>query len=132
MKFFTAILQATTLVALCALISACAQPEATGGPPAAVSPTRTREQNQEIGRQHKTAEDLYKFFKDEAKGGKKLEWNRLPDWSGVYSRPLDRGFNFDIDQPKEVATSAKLTPEFQAKLTKRLDDLKKGIEWDPI
>jgi len=72
MKFFTAILQATTLVALCALISACAQPEATGGPPAAVSPTRTREQNQEIGRQHKTAEDLYKFFKDEAKGGKKL------------------------------------------------------------
>jgi hypothetical protein len=94
--------------------------------------TRTREQNQEIGRQHKTAEDLYKFFKDEAKGGKKLEWNRLPDWSGVYSRPLDRGFNFDIDQPKEVATSAKLTPEFQVKLTKRLDDLKKGIEWDPI
>ena len=132
MRFFTAILKASALLAFPILISACAQPEAPGGPPAAVSPTRTREQNQEIGRQHKTAEDLYKFFKDEAKGGKKLEWNRLPDWSGVYSRPLDRGFNFDIDQPKEVATSAKLTPEFQAKLTKRLDDLKKGIEWDPI
>jgi len=115
----------TALFVLSIFISSCAKTETPGGPPPAVSPTRTREENQEIGRQHKTAEDLYKFFKDEAKGGKKLEWNRLPDWSGVYSRPLDRGFNFDIDQPKDVTTSAKLTPEFQAKLTKRLEDLKK-------
>ena len=28
--------------------------------------------------------------------------------------------------------TAKLTPEYQAKLTKRIEDVKKGIEWDPI
>jgi hypothetical protein len=132
MRFDTVILRATALLALPILISACAPAETPGSPPAALAPTRNREQNIELGHQHKTAEDLYKALKEEAKGGKKLEWNRLPDWSGVYSRPLDRGFNFDIDQPKDVPTSAKLTPEFQAKLTKRLDDLKKGIEWDPI
>src|SRR5262245_8576953 len=132
MRFDSVVVRATALLALPILISACAPAETPGGPPPAVSPTRNREQNIELGHQHKTAEDLYKALKEEAKGRKKLEWNRLPDWSGVYSRPLDKGFNFDIDQPKDVATSAKLTPEFQVKLTKRLDDLKKGIEWDPI
>src|SRR4030095_1441082 len=127
MRFDTVILRATALLALPILISACAPAQTPGGPPAALSPTRNREQNIELGRQHKTAEELYKALKEEAKGGKKLEWNRLPDWSGVYSRPLDRGFNFDIDQPKDVPTSAKLTQEFQAKLTKRLDRLKKVI-----
>ncbi len=29
-------------------------------------------------------------------------------------------------------TTARLTPEFQARLQKRVDDLKRGIEWDPI
>jgi len=138
MRFDGVILRAATLLTLPILMFSCAStetpggPPSAGGPPPAVSSTRTREQNIELGRQHKTAEDLYKALKEEAKGGKKLEWNGLPDFSGVYSRPLDRGFNFDIDQPKDVATSAKLTPEFQVKLTKRLDDLKKGIEWDPI
>src|SRR5262245_59570629 len=132
MRFDTVILRVTALLALPILISACATTETPGSPPAAVAPQRTREQNIELGRQHKTAEELYKALKDEAKGGKKLEWNRLPDWSGVYSRPLDKGFNFDIDQPKDVPTSAKLTPDFQAKLTRSLDDLKIGIEWDPI
>ena len=132
MRFDSSILKAAALVALPFLISACATTEAPSGPPAAVTPQRNREQNIELGHQHKTAEDLFKALKEEAKGGQKLEWNRLPDWSGVYSRPLDRGFNFDIDQPKDVVTTAKLTPDFQAKLTKRLEDLKKGIEWDPI
>jgi hypothetical protein len=132
MRLATAILGATALLTLPILITACGTAQAPGGPPPAITPTRTREQNIELGRQHKTAEDLYNALKQEAKGGKKLEWNRLPDWSGVYSRPLDKGFAFDIDQPKDVPTSAKLTPEFQAKLTKRLDDLKKDIEWDPI
>jgi hypothetical protein len=81
---------------------------------------------------HKTAGDLFKALRDEAKGGQKLEWNRLPDWSGVYSRPLDKGFNFDLDQPKDVQTTAKLTPVYQEKLVQRLEDLKKDIEWDPI
>src|SRR5215470_4345274 len=120
------------LLVLPLLLSDCARLETPSGPPPAVSPQRTKEQNIELGRQHKTAADLFKALREEAKGGKKLEWNRLPDWSGIYSRHLDKGFNFDIDQPSGVATTAKLTPEYQAKLVKRLDDLKHGIEWDPI
>lgn len=120
------------LLFLAALLSACAQTAAPGTPPAAVGPQRTKEQNIEFGRQHKTAEDLFKALRDEAKGGQKLEWNRLADWSGTYSRPLDKGFNFDVDQSPDIPSSAKLTPDFQAKLVKRIDDLKKGIEWDPI
>jgi hypothetical protein len=119
-------------ILLTALLSACAQTAAPGTPPAAVGPQRTKEQNIEFGRQHKTAEDLFKALKEESKSGQKLEWSRLPDWSGTYSRPLDKGFNFDVDQPPDVPSSAKLTPEFQAKLVKRIEDLKKGIEWDPI
>jgi hypothetical protein len=132
MRFTRFILRAAALLALPFVLSACSGTETATGPAPAVGPKRTREQNIELGRQHKTAADLFKYLRDEAKGGQKLEWSRLPDWSGVYSRPLDRGFNFDIDQPKDVQTSAKLTPEYQAKLDKRLADLKKGIEWDPI
>jgi hypothetical protein len=117
-------------LALPLLLAACAS--GPSGPPTAVGPQRTKEQNIELGRQHKTAADLFKALRDEAKGGQKLEWNRMPDWSGIYSRPLDKGFNFDVEQPPDVPSSAKLTPEFQEKLLKRISDLEKGIEWDPI
>jgi hypothetical protein len=50
----------------------------------------------------------------------------------VYSRPAEKGFTFDPDLPAGVLTTAKLTPEFQARLEKRVADVKKGIEWDPI
>jgi len=114
------------------VLSACVQSTTPGAPPSGVGQQRTKEQNIEFGRQHKTAAELFKALKDEAKNGQKLDWSRLPDWSGIYSRPLDKGFNFDVDQPADVPSSAKLTPEFQAKLVKRIEDLKKGIEWDPI
>jgi hypothetical protein len=95
-------------------------------------PQRTREQNAALGRQHKTAWDLYQALKAEAKGGHAHTAATVPDWSGVYSRPADRGFTFDPDMPAGVLTSAKLTPEYQARLEKRVADVKRGIEWDPI
>ena len=126
-------LRTIAILSIPVIFAACAKTETTSaGPPASKGPQRTREQNIAFGKQYKTAEDLFKALRDEAKGGQKLEWNHLPDWSGVYSRPLDKGFNFDIDQPSDVLTTAKLTPEYQAKLVKRIDDLKRGIEWDPI
>jgi len=122
-----------SLFLIAMILPACAKSESSAsGTPAAKGPQRTKEQNIEFGRQHKTAAELFQALRDEAKGGQKLEWNHLPDWSGVYSRPLDKGFNFDIDQPPDVLTTAKLTPEFRAKLEKRVEDLKHGIEWDPI
>ena len=123
-----------TCVGLAILASACTR---TAEAPSAATlsatiPQRTKEQNIELGRQQKTAADLYRALKDEAKGGKRLEWNVMPDWRGVYSRPANAGFAFDPDQAPGAPPTAKLTPEFQEKLTKRIAEVKRGIEWDPI
>jgi len=123
------------LLGLAALLTACSGPTAEKAPPApaaAVLPEWTREQKMDLGRQHKTAEELYKALKDQAKGGHKLAWDAMPDWSGVYSRPPLNGFTYDPDQPVGGLPTAKLTPEYQEKMMKRISDLKKGIEWDPI
>jgi hypothetical protein len=127
---------AMTTVALAAsavLLSSCRTAEApTLEAQKAQIPDRTKEQNTELGLKHKTAAELYKALHDEAKGGRRLEWSRLPDWSGVYSRPAVAGFAFDPAQPQGGLPTAKLTPEFQAKMLKRIEDVKRGIEWDPI
>jgi hypothetical protein len=107
-------------------------PATPSGPPPGLLPQRTKEQNRELGRQHQTAFALYEALRQEAKGGQPLKWDAMPDWSGIYSRSADKGFTFDPDQPAGELPTAKLTPEFQAKLVKRVEDLKKGIEWDPI
>jgi hypothetical protein len=98
----------------------------------AQKPARTKEQMIELGRRHKTAEALYLALKEEAKGGHRLEWAKLPDWSGIYTRAPVAGFAFDPDTPPGALPTAKLTPEYQAKMIKRIEDVKKGIEWDPI
>lgn len=108
-----------------ALLPACAKADA---PP----PERTGEQMIDLGRQHKTAADLYRVLREEAKGGQRLAWTSLPDWSGVYTRAPVPGFTFDPDQPPGGLPTAKLTPEFHAKMLKRIADVKQGIEWDPI
>jgi len=98
----------------------------------AQKPPRTKADMIELGRQHKTAADLFQALKNEAKGGQRLEWAKMPDWSGVYTRRPVAGFAFDPDTPAGALPTAKLTPEYQAKMMKRIEDLKKGIEWDPI
>jgi hypothetical protein len=123
----------TALTVLGALSSACATADApTTETTAAQIPERTKEQKIDLGRQHKTAWDLYQALRKEANGGQRLVWNNLPEWSGVYSRPADKGFTFDPDQPVGGLPTAKLTPEYQAKMMKRVEDVKVGIEWDPI
>jgi len=102
----------------------------SGQTPPAV-PGRTTAQLVELGRQHKTAFALYEALRNEAKGGRRLAWSALPDWRGVYTRARG-GITFDPDQPPDGLPTAKLTPEYQAKLTKRIEDAKRGIEFDPI
>ena len=72
--------------------------------PAGSIPERTKEQNAALGRQHKTAWDLYQALRAEAKGGQRPTVATMPDWSGVYSRPADKGFTFDPDLPPGVLT----------------------------
>ena len=110
----------------------CARVDSQPASPASKIPNRTKEQMAELGRQHKTAAELYRALRDEASGGQRLPWNGMPDWSGVYTRAPVPGFAFDPDQPAGGLPTAKLTPEYRAKMLKRVEDVKRGIEWDPI
>ena len=121
------------LLAFAALLSACGSAEApAAGTAAAQKPERTKEQMIDIGRQHKTASELYQALRDQSKGGQRLAWNSLPDWSGVYTRAPVAGFAFDPDQAPDGLPTAKLTPEYQSKMMKRIEGVKRGVEWDPI
>ena len=91
----------------------------------------TRQRMIDLGKSHKTAESLYLALKEQAHGGRRLSPSAMPDWSGVYTRARG-GITFDPDQPRDGGPTARLTPEFQAKLTRRIEDADKGIEWDPI
>src|SRR6516164_6562464 len=78
------------ILSLAALLAACSGTTEKAAPAvtaAGLLPTWTKDQKIELGRQHKTAEDLYNSLRDQAKGGQKLAANALPDWSGIYSRP---------------------------------------------
>ena len=124
---------ATLLAAAALLLSACGKTETpTAGSRAAPQPERTKEQMIDLGRQHKTAAELFQALRDQSKGGQRLAWNSLPDWSGVYTRAPVAGFAFDPDQPPNGVPTARLTPEYQTKMLKRIEDVKQGIEWDPI
>jgi hypothetical protein len=80
----------------------------------------TRERMIALGRQHKTAEALYEALKAEARGGRRLKWTNLPDWSGVYTRARG-GITYDPDQPQGGLPTAKLTPEYEARLKRRIE-----------
>ena len=90
-----------------------------------------RERMIELGRRHKTAEALYDALKAEANGGRRLKWTNMPDWSGVYTRARG-GITYDPDQPPGALPTAPLTPEYHARLLKRIELADQGIEWDPI
>jgi hypothetical protein len=85
----------------------------------------------DMGRDHATAEDLYRALREEAAGGQTLEWDGLPDWSGVYTRGRG-GLSFDPDQQPGGAPTAQLTPEYEARMTRRAELATQGVEWDPI
>jgi hypothetical protein len=85
----------------------------------------------ELGRQHPTAEALYNALKAQAGGGQRLRMTALPDWTGIYTRARG-GITYDPDQAPGTPPTAKLTPEYQQKLEKRIEDANRGIEWDPI
>ena len=97
----------------------------------AEDPAQRKARMTELGLQHKTAADLYRALEQEADGGRRLNWNSMPDWSGVYTRARG-GITFDPDQRPGTPPTAKLTPEYQGRLLKRIELANQGIEWDPI
>jgi hypothetical protein len=95
---------------------------------AAISLPEQKDRLAEIGRQHRTASDLYKDFEKQANGGQKLDVAQMPDWTGIYTRG-GIIFNFDPDQGRGSPT-AKLTPEYEKRLKDKLDKKARGIEFD--
>jgi len=85
---------------------------------------------QEYAKWYKQSEQHFLELKQKANGGTRMTWDKLPDWTGIWTR-LD-GTRFDPKVPNYAPTTAKLTPEYQAKLEKKLADHNKGIEWDSL
>jgi hypothetical protein len=84
-----------------------------------------------LGVEHKTAWDLYQYFKSQAKNPGEPKPQDLPDWSGVWTR-IASPFEYDPDQKPGGMPTAKLTPKYKAELDKILAMRAKGIEYDPI
>jgi hypothetical protein len=82
---------------------------------------------------YKTSWEHYQALKAKAGGGVKLTFEQLPDWSGVWIRAGGfAGLNFDTNQPRGGKATAVLTPDYAARYEKRLAELAKGIERDPL
>ena len=127
---------AGVLLTLAMPLAACKTAEApdasTPAPLTAVLPSAPRNRTSSSAGSTRPRSSCIRRCSKEAKNGRPLEWTQLPDWSGVYSRPANAGFAFDPDQQPGEGPTAKLTPEYQARMVKRVEDVKQGIEWDPI
>ncbi len=112
-----AIVPATRVVAQCSLALLAAASTAAF---AAIDLPESKEQLTELGRQHRTAWELYKAFEEQADGGQRLRGNELPDWSGVYSR----GGTSSTSTRIKAGTACRRrssTPEYERRLLDKLD-----------
>jgi hypothetical protein len=83
--------------------------------------------------EYRTSTDQFEALKRQAGGGTKMTWDKLPDWTGVWTRgPKGVGLKFDPAQPSLQQTTAQLTPEFAQKHKEKLERVAKSVEWDPI
>jgi hypothetical protein len=85
---------------------------------------------QEYEKWYKQSEQHFLELKQKARGGMRMTWDKLPDWTGIWTH--EGGTRFDPKIPNYQPTSAKLTPEYRAKFEKKLADQKQGIEWDHL
>jgi hypothetical protein len=91
-----------------------------------------RDGNIALGKRHPTAWDLYQTLRREAGGGERLTAATTPDWRGVWSRPIEHIGLFDSTQSRAEPPTAKLTPEYQARLDDKLAKIRQGFEYDPL
>ena len=89
------------------------------------------EQKVRLGRDHPTAEALYRTLRQRATVGNR-QARDLPDWSGIWSRPIEYIGLFDSDQSRGEPPTAKLTPEYQTLLDEKLAKISQGFEYDRL
>lgn len=91
-----------------------------------------KEKMRALGLRYHTAWDLYQGLKQAAGDSKPLAWNRIPDWSGLYTRAGSVwSYDPDMGDQSELAT-AQLKPEYRKKFMKKFKDLEAGVEYDRI
>jgi len=85
-----------------------------------------------MAQQYRNSTEHYEALKRQAGGGTSVTFDKLPDWTGIWTRTRGAGLKFDPAQPSLQETTAKLTPEFARKHKEKLERVAKGVEWDPI
>jgi len=83
----------------------------------------------------------YLKMKADAHGGTqytKATYSKMPDWSGIWSRDLSKGLQFDTKQKGNGFNvplgpiTADLTPRYKAALDAKLREVAAGNEWDQL
>ncbi|HTY94476.1 MAG TPA: hypothetical protein VMC02_11345 [Steroidobacteraceae bacterium] len=83
----------------------------------------------------------YLKMKADAHGGThytRATYDRMPDWSGLWSRDFSHGFQFDSKQKGTGFNSplgpitAELTPRYRAAYEEKLRQIAAGNEWDQL
>ena len=82
-----------------------------------------------LKKNYATSWEEYQDYLKDAKGGTKHTFAQLPDWSGVWTH--SGGFALDPSMPRDKIPDM-LTPEYKARYLKKIEDVAKGIEWDPL
>jgi hypothetical protein len=82
--------------------------------------------------EYRNSSQHFEALKRAANGGTKITFDKLPDWTGIWTRSTEPVFKFDPAQPSVRQTTAQLTPEYAQKHKEKLERVAKGIEWDPI
>jgi len=82
--------------------------------------------------EYRNSGEHFEALKRAANGGPKITFDKLPDWTGIWTRSTEPVFKFDPTQPSVQQTTAQLTPEYAQKHKQKLERVAKGIEWDPI
>ena len=96
------------------------------------APTAEKQRMVDLGIAQRSARALYEHLKEEAGGGQPLSWRSVPDWTGIWTREASPFF-WDPDQASLTALpTATLTPEHERLLREKLDNVAKGIEFDPL
>ena len=97
--------------------------------------------NTAIPRYYQESLQAYLKMKADAHGGtdyNKAGSGKMPDWSGLWSRDLSRGFQFDSKQSGNGISvpfgpiTAELTPRYKAALEEKLRQVAAGNEWDQL
>jgi hypothetical protein len=82
--------------------------------------------------EYQSSDEHYAALKAKARGGMKLSWKNIPDWTGVWESAHWGAFDGKNTSISRKPMSAPLKPEYAAQYAKVLDDANHGILYDHL